>query len=109
MTNTEYNKLLKYLYFEGYADSYEEADYILEDMSNIERKQLMMEAEGSYGQTPKAHAAFGALIHKRDRASAKSFRWKKGGKTAAVNSAIRHSARSGGYYPEKGKKISKTH
>ena len=45
MTNTEYNKLLKYLYFEGYADSYEEADYILEDMSNIERKQLMMEAK----------------------------------------------------------------
>ena len=28
--NYEYHKLLKFLYFEGYADSFEEAQYVLE-------------------------------------------------------------------------------
>jgi hypothetical protein len=36
----EYNELLKFLYFEGYADSYEEAEYILEDMSDDEFEDL---------------------------------------------------------------------
>lgn len=31
-----YHKLLKFLYFEGYADSYEEAEYLLEEMSDDE-------------------------------------------------------------------------
>jgi hypothetical protein len=34
--NYEYHKLLKFLYFEGYADSYEEAEYLLEELNNEE-------------------------------------------------------------------------
>lgn len=37
----EYNELLKFLYFEGYADSYEEAECILEDMSDEEFEYLL--------------------------------------------------------------------
>jgi hypothetical protein len=40
MSSYEYNQLLKFLYFEGYADSYEEAEYILEDMSDEEFEEL---------------------------------------------------------------------
>jgi hypothetical protein len=32
MSQYEYHQLLKYLYFEGYADSYQEAEYIVEDV-----------------------------------------------------------------------------
>ena len=31
----EYHKLLKFLYFEGYADSYQDAEYLLEELSEI--------------------------------------------------------------------------
>jgi hypothetical protein len=31
--NYEYHKLLKFLYFEGYSDSYEEAEYVLEELN----------------------------------------------------------------------------
>jgi hypothetical protein len=40
MSSYEYNQLLKFLYFEGYADSYEEAECILEDMSDEEFEEL---------------------------------------------------------------------
>lgn len=40
MSNYEYHQLLKFLYFEGYADSYKEAEYILEDMSDEEFEEL---------------------------------------------------------------------
>jgi hypothetical protein len=36
----EYNELLKFLYFEGYADSYAEAEELLESMSNDEFEDL---------------------------------------------------------------------
>jgi hypothetical protein len=39
--NYEYNKLLKFLYFEGYADSYEEAEYLLEDLNDDELEELL--------------------------------------------------------------------
>lgn len=41
--NYEYNKLLKFLYFEGYADSYEEAEYLLEDLDDDEFEELLAE------------------------------------------------------------------
>jgi hypothetical protein len=40
MSNYEYHQLLKFLYFEGYANSYKEAEYILEDMSDEEFEEL---------------------------------------------------------------------
>lgn len=36
MTNYEYHQLLKFLYFEGYADSYENAEYLMEEMNDDE-------------------------------------------------------------------------
>jgi hypothetical protein len=79
MTNTEYNKLLKYLYFEGYANSYEEADYILEDMSNIERKQLMMEVLDTPQKTQSyaaknAASAVGAFVRGDAKTLSKRFK-----------------------------------
>jgi hypothetical protein len=34
MTDKEYNQLLRFVYHEGYADSYEEAEYLLEEVSD---------------------------------------------------------------------------
>jgi hypothetical protein len=41
MSSAEYNQLLKFLYFEGYADSYEEAENLLEEMSDEEFEDLL--------------------------------------------------------------------
>ncbi len=41
----EYHKLLKFLYFEGYADSYEDAAYLLEELSDEELGELLEEYE----------------------------------------------------------------
>ena len=62
------------------------------------------EAEGSYGQTPKAHAAFNDLRVKRENTPSKKFSRKSGGKTASVDRALRHTTSSGGYHPDPGKK-----
>jgi hypothetical protein len=40
MSSHEYNQLLKFLYFEGYADSYAEAEELLESMSDEEFEEL---------------------------------------------------------------------
>lgn len=39
----DYHKLLKFLYFEGYADSYEEAEYLLEEISDEDYDYLIDE------------------------------------------------------------------
>ena len=41
MSSNEYNQLLKFLYFEGYADSYAEAEELLESMSDEEFEDLL--------------------------------------------------------------------
>ena len=43
MSNYEYHQLLKFLYFEGYADSYEEAEHIIEEMTDEELGDLYEE------------------------------------------------------------------
>lgn len=40
MTTSEYHQLLKFLYFEGYADSYEEAEYMIEEMNDEDFEAL---------------------------------------------------------------------
>jgi hypothetical protein len=62
----------------------------------VYQEQELDEAEGSYGQTPKAHAAFNKLRVKRQETNAKEFRGMKGGKTAAVERAAEHTGRSRG-------------
>jgi hypothetical protein len=41
MSSYEYNQLLKFLYFEGYADSYAEAEELLESMSDEEFEEII--------------------------------------------------------------------
>jgi hypothetical protein len=48
MTFHEYNQLLKFLYFEGYAESYEEAEYIIEDLNDDEFESLCEEVFPQY-------------------------------------------------------------
>jgi hypothetical protein len=52
MSSTEYNQLLKFLYFEGYAESYAEAEELLESMSDEEFENVFYEAkDNSYLET----------------------------------------------------------
>ena len=51
------------------------------------------EAEGSYGQTPKASAAYGSLANKRRNTPASEYP-QRGAKKVAVKSAERHMSRS---------------
>jgi hypothetical protein len=52
MSSNEYNQLLKFLYFEGYAESYAEAEELLESMSDEEFEKIFYEAkDNSYLET----------------------------------------------------------
>lgn len=42
-SNYDYHQFLKFLYFEGYADSYEEAEYLLEEINDDEFDELYEE------------------------------------------------------------------
>ncbi len=68
MSPYEYRQLLKFLYFEGYADSYQEADYLLEEMNDddfsylyeevIENKKIINRLlDEGYAETPEAAEA----------------------------------------------------
>jgi hypothetical protein len=59
----------------------------------IEEAEYIDEAEGSYGRTPKATAAYGALANKRRETPASGFS-KRGEKTQKVASAEKHMRRS---------------
>ena len=61
-------------------------------MEVVENQQLD-EVEGSYGQTPKATAAYASLLNKRKRTPASQYS-KKGEKTKKVDAAERHLKRS---------------
>lgn len=60
-----YELVLEYLLDGGYTDTVEGAVSILENMSE-DWLETIFEAEGSYGQTPKAKAAYNALRMKRE-------------------------------------------
>ena len=68
MSPYEYRQLLKFLYFEGYADSYQEADYLLEEMNDddfsylyeevIENKKIINHLlDEGYAETPESAEA----------------------------------------------------
>lgn len=44
LSQQEYHKFLKYLYFEGYADSYENAEYLIREMTDDEFSTLLFES-----------------------------------------------------------------
>jgi hypothetical protein len=61
MTNYNYHQLLKYVYFEGYADSYDEAESLLEQLTDEEFAQLYSLYESS-GMTPENKRTWKRLV-----------------------------------------------
>ena len=59
----------------------------------VYQEQELDEAEGSYGQTPKATAAYGALANKRSQKPASEYP-QRGAKKKAVDTATKHMNRS---------------
>ena len=45
MSSYEYHQILQFLYFEGYADSYAEAEELVESLSDEEFQDLIYEAK----------------------------------------------------------------
>lgn len=64
MTNYNYHQLLKYVYFEGYADSYEEAESLLEHLTDEEFSQLYSLYESS-GMTPENEKTWNRLVREK--------------------------------------------
>jgi hypothetical protein len=96
--------VLEFLQVEGYAETLEEAEWIMANELDSEDIEEILEAEGSYGKTPKASAAYSALVRKRTNKPASEYS-KKGEKTKKVKSAEKHMWRSlrGGPHHGRGK------
>jgi hypothetical protein len=66
-----FDVVLEFLYVEGYAETLEEAEWMMANIIDEEAIAIVLgeeeldEAEGSYGQTPKATAAYAALARSR--------------------------------------------
>jgi hypothetical protein len=108
-----YDIILSHLLDEGYADTEQAAEAIMVNMGEDWREsiveEVLDEAEGSYGQTPKAREAMGALANSRRNTPASGFS-KRGEKTTKVKSAEKHHTRMGN--PDAGdtsKKSTKPH
>lgn len=87
MSSYEYHQLLQYLYFEGYADSYEEAEYITEQLTDEE---------------------FDDLTEARRRRLAHSFPLPPSALRSVDNIRKRLENPDGPYIPYEGEKTSKT-
>jgi hypothetical protein len=93
-----FDVILEHLVAEGYADTNQAALAIMANMSEEWKQsiveEVLDEAEGSYGQTPKARKGYGDLANKRRATPASGFA-KRGEKTTKVKSAERHFNRTG--------------
>ena len=95
-----YDIILSHLLDEGYADTQQAAEAIMVNMSEEWRgsivEEVLDEAEGSYGQTPKADAAYTALATGKGKSKTKSLALKHAIRSAAdrYNSDKPYSHRS---------------
>jgi hypothetical protein len=91
-----YDIILSHLLDEGYANSVDAAEAIMvnmsEDWRDIIIEEILDEAEGSYGQTPKARTAMGKLLMARSGKPASEY-GKRGEKTRKVKAAEKHTRR----------------
>jgi len=86
-----FDMVLEFLYVEGYAETLEEAEWMMANIIDEEAIDIILgeefeldEAEGSYGQTPKARAAMGKVaIARRERPASEYSQ--KGEKTKKVS------------------------
>ena len=104
-----YDIILSHLLDEGYADTQEAAEAIMVNMSEDWREsiveEVLDEAEGSYGQTPKAQQKMGDLANKRRNTPASEYS-ERGEKKKKVDTASRHFNRMGN--PDAGNKGKKS-
>lgn len=84
--------VLEFLQAEGYAETLEEAEWIMANKLDAEDIEEILEAEGSYGQTPKARAAMSKLAAARSRKPASEYS-QKGEKTRKVKAAEKQTKR----------------
>ncbi len=100
--------VLEFLQVEGYAETLEEAEWIMANELDAEDIDAILEAEGSYGQTPKARQAMGKLAIARREKPASEYS-QKGEKTKKVKEIEKHTRRidNGPDVGNRGKKSTK--
>ena len=84
--------VLEFLQVEGYAETLEEAQWLMVNELDDEDIEAILEAEGSYGQTPKARSAMGKLAIARREKPASEYS-AKGEKTKKVKAIEKHTRR----------------
>ena len=93
-----FDVVLEFLYVEGYAETLEEAEWMMANLIDEEAIDIILgeeqldEAEGSYGQTPKARTAMGKLAIDRMRKPASEYS-QRGEKTKKLKAAEKHTRR----------------
>jgi len=92
ITREEYDFILSHLIDEGYTNTFDGARVIASNMSDEWIVSIIDEAEGSYGQTPKARKAMANLAQSRAAKPASQYS-KRGEKTKKVGAAEKHLER----------------
>jgi hypothetical protein len=88
-----FDVVLEFLQVEGFAETLEEAEWLMANVIDEEAIGIILgEAEGSYGQTPKARAAMGKLAVSRMNKPASEYS-QRGEKTRKLKAAERHTRR----------------
>jgi hypothetical protein len=87
-----FDVVLEFLQVEGYAETLEEAEWIMANELDAEDIEEILEAEGSYGQTPKARTAMGKLEVSRRTKPVGEYS-QRGEKTRKVKAAEKHNRR----------------
>ena len=87
-----FDTVLEFLCVEGYAETLEEAEWIMANELDAEDIEEILEAEGSYGQTPKARTAMAKLAIGRMRKPASEYS-QKGEKTKKMKAAQKQTRR----------------
>lgn len=79
-----FDTVLEFLQVEGYAETLEEAEWLMANRIDEQAIDIILgEAEGSYGQTPKADAAYTALATGKGKSKTKSLALKHAVRSAA--------------------------
>ena len=87
-----FDVVLEFLQVEGYAETLEEAEWMMANELDADDIEEILEAEGSYGQTPKARSAMSKLAIGRMRKPATEYS-QKGEKTRKVKAAEKQTRR----------------
>jgi hypothetical protein len=87
-----FDTVLEFLCAEGYAETLEEAEWIMANELDAEDIEEILEAEGSYGQTPKARTAMSKLTIDRMHKPASEYS-QRGEKTKKVKAAEKQTRR----------------